>query len=154
MTARVQVLDAGRPGMAEALVALQRAAYAVEAALIAHDGIPQLTETPGELVDAGLTWLGVLDDDGLPVAAVAFSRHPGAVGELLDVERLVVHPGRFRQGLGRALVSALPPAPVTVVATGRDNLPALALYASLGFTPVAEQEVAPGLWIRRLVRRT
>jgi predicted GNAT family acetyltransferase len=35
----------------------------------------------------------------------------------------------------------------TVVATGRDNTPARALYERLGFTPTGDREVLPGLWV-------
>jgi ribosomal protein S18 acetylase RimI-like enzyme len=34
-----------------------------------------------------------------------------------------------------------------VVSTGRDNVPARALYEGLGFTPQGEAEPVPGLWI-------
>jgi GNAT superfamily N-acetyltransferase len=140
-------LDVAAPGVGEALVGLQRAAYAVEAGLIGHRGIPQLTETADRLRAAGLSWLGCLED-GDPVAALAWSSADGTV----DVVRLVVRPDRFRRGLARALLAALPPAPVTVVATGRDNAPARALYASMGFEPEGDVEVAPGLWVTRLRR--
>src|SRR5690242_17832341 len=41
----VEPLDVRDLGLATALVGLQRRAYAVEATLVGHDGIPQLTET-------------------------------------------------------------------------------------------------------------
>jgi hypothetical protein len=48
-------LDIAEDCVAAALVDLQRRAYAVEAALIGHDGIPQLTETVPQLRSAGLS---------------------------------------------------------------------------------------------------
>ena len=143
-------LDLSDETLLLALVELQRRAYAVEAALIGHDGIPQLTETAAELHAAGLVWLGIAGADGRPVAAIAYSWN----GPVLDIERLTVDPAAFRRGLARRLLAALPPAQVTVVSTGRDNLPARALYARHGFRHVADLEVAPGLWISRLRRDT
>jgi len=147
-SAGVVVLDVGDDRIAAGLLDLQRLAYSVEAGLIGHGGIPQLTETLTELRAADLRWLGVTDEEGLPVAAIAYSW----AGDVLDIERLVVHPALFRRGLGSRLVAALPPAPVVVVSTGRDNRPARRLYQRLGFDHVEDVEVAPGLWVSRLRR--
>ncbi len=130
------------------LLELQRQAYTVEAALIGHDGIPQLTETAADLRGAGLRWLGISDDGGRLIAAVAYSWD----GPVLDIERLIVDPAAFRRGLARRLLASLPPADVAVVSTGRDNLPARALYERHGFQHVTNMQVAPGLWISRLRR--
>jgi ribosomal protein S18 acetylase RimI-like enzyme len=143
-------LDLSDEGLAGRLLDLQRRAYAVEAGLIGHDGIPQLTETVAELCGAGLSWLGIIDDRGWPVAAVAYSWD----GPALDIERLVVDPAAFRRGLARRLLAALPPADVAVVSTGRDNHPARALYERHGFRHVNDVQVVPGLWISRLRRDT
>lgn len=37
----------------------------------------------------------------------------------------------------------------TVVATGRDNVPAGSLYERFGFVRGGDEEVLPGLWITR-----
>ena len=134
------------PGLAAGLVALQRAAYAVEARLIGHP-IPVMAETPAELAAAGLRWWGCCDGPHLR-GAVAVSVHP----DLLDVERLVVAPGAMRRGIGAALVAhvlAQAAGCRVVVATGRDNTPARRLYERAGFTAVEDVEVAPGLWVTR-----
>jgi ribosomal protein S18 acetylase RimI-like enzyme len=144
----VVVLDVFDDAVAAALVDLQRRAYAVEAGLIGHDGVPQLTETTAELRGAGLHWLGITDGSGRPVAAIACSWD----GPVLDIERLVVDPACFRRGLGRRLLASLPPATATVVSTGRDNLPARALYERHGFRHIADVEVLPDLWVSRLRR--
>ena len=143
-------LDVSDHGLVEALVGLQWRAYAVEAALIGHDGIPQLTETAAELRAAGLHWLGIAGRDAQPVAALAYSWH----GPVLDIERLVVDPAVFRRGLGSRLIAALPPAQISVVSTGRDNRPARALYQRHGFRHLTDVQVAPGLWVSRLRRET
>jgi ribosomal protein S18 acetylase RimI-like enzyme len=146
----VAPLDVADDDVAAALADLERRAYAVEAALIGHDGIPQLRETVQELRGAGLNWLGITDDAGRPVAAIGYSWD----GPVLDIERLVVEPGHFRRGLAGRLVASLPPAEVTVVSTGRANAPARALYERHGFRHVADVEAVPGLWVSRLRRES
>lgn len=137
--------------VAAELVALQRAAYAVEAELIGSTAIPPLHDTEESLVTAGLTWFGTRDGDGL-VGAVAISVEPG----LVDLERLVVAPRAFRRGIGAALVRRVlgfAGARPVVVSTGRANVPARALYERLGFVRTAEEEVRPGLWVTRYRHR-
>ncbi|WBB77414.1 GNAT family N-acetyltransferase [Micromonospora sp. WMMD882] len=136
--------------LARRLLAVQHAAYAVEAALIGDDRIPPLRETLGELRAAPLRWLGAYQGD-LLVGAVAWTEDAATV----DIDRLVVDPAAHRRGTGRALVRAV----LTragdrrvLVATGRANHPARGLYESLGFRPVADAEPAPGLWITRYER--
>ncbi|RVX44383.1 acetyltransferase (GNAT) family protein [Nonomuraea polychroma] len=128
------------------LLALQKAAYAVEAELIGDDRIPPLHESLEELRAQPLRWLGAVDEDGRLVGAVAWEE----TGDEVDVNRLVVHPSAVRRGIGRALVKeALVRAGArrVVVATGRDNSPARRLYEGLGFALAGEVEVIPGLWI-------
>ncbi len=140
----------GSSGTVAELLALQRAAYAVEAELIGSDAIPPLRDTAETLVAAGLTWYGSRDVTGL-VGAVAVDAGPG----LVDLDRLVVAPRAFRRGVGTALVRHVldlaGPRRVEV-STGRDNTPARALYARLGFVETGEEEVVPGLWVTRYAR--
>jgi ribosomal protein S18 acetylase RimI-like enzyme len=131
--------------LGQELLDLQHAAYAVEAALIGDDRIPPLHETLAQLRGEPLRWLGAFDGDRL-AGAVAWAQTPGEV----DLDRLVVHPGAHRRGVGRALVTEVMSRAAgrrIVVSTGRDNLPARALYERLGFVPRGEREVIPGLWI-------
>ena len=133
--------------LARELLLLQRAAYACEAALIGDDRIPPLHEGLEDLVRAPLLWVG----------AFAEGRLIGALGyqdavDRLDIDRLVVAPNAHRLGTGSELVrEALDRAGLrrAVVATGRDNRPARALYERLGFSRAGDEEVLPGLWITR-----
>jgi len=146
------LLDLADEGIARSVLALQREAYAVEAELIAADGIPQLTETLGELQAAGLDWLGTFDETGLTGAASWKVLDDGTV----DIHRLVVAPRAFRRGTATALLDALDarfPGRRTLVSTGRDNGPARELYRRRGFTVVREREAIAGLWITDLERR-
>ncbi|MCR4525831.1 GNAT family N-acetyltransferase [Kocuria rhizophila] len=111
---------------ADELVDLQHAAYRMGAAMIGDDRIPQLSEIPAELMAAELTW-HVMVGGVEVVAAATTSRCPGG---RRDIERLVVAPSRHRRALARALVRSVS-AGATVVATGRDSLPARRLYERL-----------------------
>lgn len=138
-------------GVAREVLALQRAAYAVEAALIGSDGIPALTETLGQLRDAGETWLGCMDAEGLS-GAVAWQRLDDGT---IDICRLVVAPRAFRGGVATALLDELDrryPRHPMIVSTGSANEPALTLYRRRGFSPVRQREAAPGLWVTELAR--
>jgi hypothetical protein len=88
------------------VLALQRAAYAVEAELIGSDAIPALRETLGDLRRAPDQWIGIYAASEL-VAALAFLETP-------EVE----------PGLDRALV-------LETTATWTD---AVGLYEAFGFT--------------------
>lgn len=135
--------DAGEIG--RRLLAVQHAAYAVEAGLIGDDRIPPLHESLDDLLAAGLAWLGAYDGDRL-VGAVAWSETPS----LLDIDRLIVDPRELRKGIGRSLVTELlsrASGRRTEVSTGQKNTPARTLYERLGFTSTGDLEVIPGLWI-------
>jgi ribosomal protein S18 acetylase RimI-like enzyme len=138
-------------GLAREVLALQREAYAVEAALIGSDGIPALTETLEHLRDAGETWLGVFDAAGL-CGAVAWQRLDD---DTIDICRLIVAPRAFRGGVATALLDELDrrhPANPMIVSTGSGNEPALALYRRRGFHPVRQREAVPGLLVTELAR--
>ncbi|SDC16213.1 Acetyltransferase (GNAT) domain-containing protein [Geodermatophilus telluris] len=132
--------------LAVRLLALQRAAYAVEARLIGDDRIPALHEDLAALRGAGLSWLVADDGSGTVTGAVGWR----VTAHGLDVDRLVVDPAHAREGTGRALLAAVlaeaAGIPVTV-STGRANTPARRLYAGAGFRETAEREVLPGLWV-------
>lgn len=145
-------LDLSEQATAEALLSLQRRAYAVEAELIGSDAIPPLRETLAELQTCGETFLGALVDGEL-AGAISWRFEDGT----LDIHRLVVDPRRSRQGLGRALVRAALAAESeavrAIVQTGADNAPARALYLREGFEHVDDVEVAGGLRVSRFGRK-
>ena len=147
----VEELDPADPATASAIVELQRASYAVEAALIGSDGIPALTETLDEVRAAGWGWLGVIDDTGLCGAIAWDERDDGTI----DICRLVVAPRAFRRGVASRLLDALDerfPTRAMLVSTGRDNAPAVTLYRRRGFHHLADREAAPGLFVTELRR--
>lgn len=136
--------------LALALLDLQRAAYALEAALIGDDRIPPLHETHDDLCRAALTWRGAFLGDRL-VGAVAWTDEP----DVVDIDRLVVSPDVHRRGIASALVRHVldhAGRRPTVVVTGRDNRPARTLYERLGFVLTGQREVLPWLWITQYRR--
>jgi GNAT superfamily N-acetyltransferase len=152
VTVQIEELDLGAPGIAEAVVALQRASYRVEADLLGARTLPALKESPRRLRKTREHFLGAYEGERL-VGAVSWKRSGG----LVDIHRLVVHPERFRRGIARALLHALderqPDAQRWVVATGEANAPARRLYEGHGFVPVAEQVVDGTITIVTYERR-
>jgi ribosomal protein S18 acetylase RimI-like enzyme len=148
-------LDLADERTARDVLTLQRASYAVEAALIHFDGIPSLTETREELVGSASdeAFLGCYNGDRL-VGVVSYRRLPDAT---VDICRLAVSPAAFRRGVGSALVAAVldaaGPARV-VVSTGSANAPALALYRRAGFRATGTTSIAPGVTTTQLERRS
>jgi ribosomal protein S18 acetylase RimI-like enzyme len=138
----IRPLDLGDPATVRALVALQRAAYAAEARLLGTDEIPALRESEADLVASGETFLGA-ERDGRLAGAVSYKHD----GRTVDIHRLVVDPGAFRQGIASALLDALPEAEHYIVATGAANAPARALYERRGFRLVRERTVGNGVRI-------
>lgn len=124
-------LDLSDEAIAESVLALQRESYAIEAALIADERIPMLTESLEGLRAAGLEWLGAFDPDGL-AGAVSWMV---LADDTVDIHRLVVAPRAFRRGVATALLDALDVA-----------------YRRRGFTLVREHEVTPGLFVAELGR--
>ena len=144
----IRRLDLSDPDTLRGLWELQRAAYAVEAALIGFDGIPPLHESLEDLRACGESFLGT---EGL-TGAVSWVRLDDGT---LDICRLVVRPAAHRSGIATALLDALDdlePSDRAVVSTGTANLPAMALYRRRGFVPTGLRELAPGVTMTVLVR--
>jgi ribosomal protein S18 acetylase RimI-like enzyme len=145
---RVEQLDLSDEATAREVLALQRAAYRVEADLIGFDGIPPLHESLDELVAEPLRWIGIRDEARV-VAALAYE----LIDDLCDINRLVVSPDSFGQGLASTLVGSLLDHPRITVSTGTSNTPARRLYEKLGFSRTGEWEIAPGVTVTQYERR-
>ncbi|MGW1341455.1 GNAT family N-acetyltransferase [Kribbella sp. NPDC002412] len=148
----IRPLDLSDRALAERVLAIQRAAYAVEAELIGFDGIPPLQEDLDGLMASTEHWLGRYDGDVL-VGAVAYE-FPDQ--DTVDISRLIVDPAHARRGHGRALLDhldQLEPRPVSIVSTGTANTPAINLYKSRGYHETARIEIAPGVTVTQFSRR-
>jgi ribosomal protein S18 acetylase RimI-like enzyme len=168
----IRRLDPADPAIAQELVAVQQAAYAVEAGIIGRDVIPAQRETPEQLAAGGLDVLAALE----PPPAVPVPPAPGTdvdaaraaaarvvafvayrrTGPDLDIHKLVVHPAAFRRGLATRLLTALdaeePGVRRQTVATAVANGPARALYEGRGFVLVNVREAPGGVRIAELER--
>ena len=139
-------LDLSDNTVAARVVAIQQAAYRVEAELIGFDGIPQLHESIHDLQSHQLHWMGSWEGDVL-AGFVAWN----ASYNDCEIDRLAVHPDFHRRGHGRALVRSLLTHRRVAVSTGTNNLPALGLYESLGFHRIGVREVAPAVAVTELL---
>ncbi len=147
-TISIQTPEVGDTAIATRLLAIQHAAYQIEADLIGYDGIPPLDETVDELQSQPIDWLAAFEGDAI-VGAIGFVVAPDGS---CDIDRLIVDPDQARRGIGRALVEAVLDHPVVTVSTGARNEPACALYESLGFHRTDEREVAPGINVVEFAR--
>ena len=146
----IRPLDLSDRAVAERVLTIQHAAYAVEAELIGFDGIPPLQEDLTGLMASTEHWLGRYDGAVL-VGAVAYELTDDSV----DISRLIVDPAYARHGHGRALLDhldQLEPRPVSLVSTGSANTPAVTLYKSRGYTEIGQVEVAPGVYVTQFRR--
>ena len=147
----IRAIDLSDRAVAERVLAIQHAAYAVEAELIGFDGIPPLQEELAGLMRSTEHWLGRYDGEVL-AGAVAYEFPDDAT---VEISRLIVDPAHARRGHGRALLDhldQLEPRPVSVVSTGSANTPAVTLYKSRGYAEVGQVEVAPGIHITQFRR--
>lgn len=141
---QIRALDLSDGAEASDILAVQRAAYRIEANLIGSDAIPPLRETLAQLQATQEHFVGAF-----------FAHHLAGIlsyqqdDTTLDICRLAVHPTYARRGIGTALLlDTLRREPHTsrvVVSTGALNTPARALYQREGFHLTGEREVAPGL---------
>jgi ribosomal protein S18 acetylase RimI-like enzyme len=132
------------------VLAVQRAAYAIEAELIGYPDLPPLHETLAALqATEEELWLC---EDGEELLGVVGLEH----GEdEMVIARLFVAPAFFRRGVGSALVTqALAQAAGrrVRVGTGARNAPALALYARFGFRRLDEGSPTPSRGYVELLR--
>lgn len=142
-------LDLSSDRTCDEVLRLQRASYAVESVLIGYR-IPALCDSPESLRLSGDTFLGYEEDgsDGRSLLGViSFQRRGGTI----EINRLVVRPDHFQQGVATALLMSLEErhydAEIIHVETASANTPAVQLYKKLGYGEVSRREVPGGLLI-------
>jgi ribosomal protein S18 acetylase RimI-like enzyme len=132
------------------VLAIQHAAYAIEAKLIGYPDLPPLHETlAGLQATAEELWLCSEGDELVGVVGLEHGEAETVIA------RLFVAPAFFRRGVGAALVAhALEQAGgrQVRVGTGVRNAPALALYERFGFRRLDEGSPTPSRGYVELVR--
>lgn len=145
----IQLLNHQDIWTAEQMLAVQLPAYQMEAELIKFAGIPQLNDTPQNIVSSEEIFLGYFEQTKL-VGFISFTE----TDELIDICRLVVHPNYFRKGIASSLLKCLLSSKQSrqqvIVTTGAKNAPAIRLYEQFGFTKTKDIEIEPDFFITEL----
>ena len=138
----IVLLDHRTQAVAEQIVEVEQAGYQVEARLTGYDGMPGLHQDASEVMALDLRVLGAVDGDRL-VGVLGYRRH----GDLVDVDRLAVHPDQFRRGIGTALLDELHRAEADArrieLMTSTGNTPAISLYLRSGYVIVDRDDSGP-----------
>lgn len=138
----IVLLDHRTQAVAEQVVDVQRAGYEVEARLTGYDGMPGLHQDVPTTMGLDLQMLGAVDADRL-VGVLGYRRH----GDLVDVDRLAVHPDHFRRGIGIALLDELHQREARArrieLMTSTGNTPAISLYLRSGYVIVNRDDTGP-----------
>jgi len=139
MLPTVLLLDHTQPDVAARIVELQREAYAVEAKLIGYWMLPGLLESADDVAQLDLTILGAMLDGDL-VGLIGYER----VGDLVDIDRVAVHPPLFRRGFATRMIEHLhereSDAQGFELSTGAANHPALCLWTKMGYQLGREED--------------
>lgn len=146
----VRPVDHRDAALATVIVRIQQRAYAVEADLIRFAAIPNLRESATDVQHLDLTFAAAFDD-GQMAGFVGYRRDE----DVVDIDRLAVDPVAFRRGVATAMLRFVIDREGSadyLVSTGRTNTPAVKLYESLGFRPVAERVIDAGLTVVQLRR--
>jgi GNAT superfamily N-acetyltransferase len=149
----IKSIDFKDDRLVKELYELQRAAYLIEARLINFYDIPPLKETIDELTECDETFFGYFEENSL-VGALSYTID----GQELTICRMMVHPNHFRKGIAQELLHAVEKRngdiSIFKVATGKENLPARALYQNNGYHHLEDIEIVPGFFISSLKKRT
>ncbi len=119
---------------AKQILDVQIPAYKIEAQIIGIDGIPQLKDTVETIETSTEIFIGYIHENHL-IAFLSYSKNENEY----QICRLVVRPAHFKQGLARKLLKyfmneIVSPHKKVIVSTGAENVPAINLYKSEGFS--------------------
>ncbi|GEM01481.1 Acetyltransferase (GNAT) domain-containing protein [Halolactibacillus halophilus] len=129
---------------------LQQQSYLVEQQLLGIDPFPPLLETKQGLAASDEACLIRCDVENI----LGFLQYVVTDNQLV-INKLVVRPDYFRQGIGRDLLQSLIKQKrdsSILVETAQKNTPAINLYEKLGFRQTTQFYVEEGIEIVRLER--
>ncbi len=135
--------------MIEQLYDLQQRSYTVEQQLLNIDTFPPLLETKQNFAASDDACL-IRFEAGKVIGFLQYE----ITKEQLIINKLVVRPDYFRQGVGSELLQALTERKGTrsiQVETAQENTPAMTLYQKHGLTDITPLKVTEGLQLVRLV---
>ncbi len=136
----IQYLDIQKRETAIKVWDLQQLSYKEEAELINFKNIPYLLESVENLMQSNELFIGYFNHNKL-IGMLAYKQ----VEKTLEINRLVVHPIAFRQGIASHLLSHLlsnENDSINIqVNTAKANLPAIGLYQKFGFKIIEEYVV-------------
>ena len=138
----IERVDHRIKAVAAAILELQRIAYAQEAVLLQLDSLPGLERSAAQLA-ALQEHFHVAHRSGKFVGAVSVEP-PLSACQPAHIVSLVVHPEHQRLGIATALLRSVLQAcgaGAVSVSTADANLPALGLYARLGFVRVSQRRL-------------
>ena len=119
------------------MLALQRAAYQIEAEIINYYRIPPLIESLQQLMASTENYFAFIENKKI-AGVLAYRKRDDAI----HICKLAVHPDCFRRSIGTQLLRHLfqiGNAKKYTVSTGMDNAPAIALYKKEGFEKTGER---------------
>lgn len=152
MSIIVREVDLSDDRLARELLAVQVAAYAIEAELIDYPQLPPLFETIDALRQSGERFLAAFDGEEL-VGATSFAESD----DVLDIGRMVVSPAHMRRGIASRLLAAVEALrdgrESVTVSTGEANVPAIRLYERHGFEIETRRTLPDGLRLVGLRKR-
>ncbi|MDG5473527.1 GNAT family N-acetyltransferase [Jeotgalibacillus sp. ET6] len=129
----IKKLDIQNRETARKVLAVQLPAYQIEAEMIDYWDLPPLKDTEETLQACNELFFGwYADEDSQLGGVISFKKK----GDVIDIHRLVVHPGHFRKGGAGELLRYLEETYkgyVFQVSTGSKNEPAIRLYVKHGF---------------------
>ncbi|MGD7044320.1 GNAT family N-acetyltransferase [Jeotgalibacillus proteolyticus] len=127
----IKKLDIQNRETARKVLAVQLPAYQIEAEMIDYWDIPPLKDTEETLQACDEIFYGWFIDSQLS-GVISFKK----IGDVIDIHRLVVHPGHFKKGVAGKLLQYIEETYkgyVFQVCTGSKNEPAIRLYVKHGF---------------------
>lgn len=141
----IKRLDIKNQQIAEAIVALQKSSYRIEADIIGFDMLPPLLENSEDIKNSKEVYLGYYVENSL-AGILSYELE----GDALDICKVAVHPSFFKRGIATQLIRFVErnkEISRITVSTGLKNSPAVKLYLTLGFSETHQQEVEPGVHI-------